>query len=682
VKSRFKKPDLAQGKNDIMNTSIYRQIKNTKVPFLKNELHKKLLLENLKKVELKFQSNVVEKKQGFLEYFFAGKNLKYSLSLSSVLILVFIFAFVLSFFNTNRKIHTAFYLEKGNAFIKSKPVNEIINKNLKNNDIVSTGLDSSLSIKINDSNIILSELTEIKIMDLSKNKHKEITRFKLLKGNIYCSVKLPDKNSGFEVFTDNAKFCFRGTKFSVDITENNDIILKVEEGLVEISNYIDSIKNLRKIKYYPEVFNRLNNLISEKQLIRKGDRAYISDVFLKDFNLRLNNFVSGIFSINSGHLHDKDISEKIAMFEIESAQLINKTANSNTPDINEKVMKKETFEIKKVSRLTGVNLKEISTGLSADKNSIYIASDSDNAVYCIDPAAGEIKWIFKDQNLKNITSNVYSWKNFIIVGSLNKIFILNKSGNVILSKDIEKGVNYWPDFIESDNKIYIPTSHNIYVYDGISINALENFPESIGQLFISTNDSQLFCFDLNSLDITIYDLNEKRIVKRLAKLKARAFMAPIICGKYLYIADINGNIYKYDQSIDNSIPKIIRINAGIADMIKNDGKLYFVADDGWFYQIDLNEFKTVYHLSKVDEHTTIDKNLTKKMMVNGNYIYYSADNGRIFYYNISNSDFKFIDIHENIGHKALIGTPVKIGDSIYFMDLESDLFKLSKKIIQ
>jgi len=164
----------------------------------------------------------------------------------------------------------------------------------------------------------------------------------------------------------------------------------------------------------------------------------------------------------------------------------------------------------------------------------------------------------------------------------------------------------------------------------------------------------------------------------IGKIRNRAFMAPLIIDGQLYIADIGGKVYKYNLSDVNKKPDIISGDFNIINMIEHNKRLYFIASDGYFYKIDCASFTSFEKIAKADINPDPDKYLTKKLLLVNNEIYFSSDTGKIFYYDINQSIWKFLTIDDNNNNNPLIGTPVKIGKYVYFLDNKSYIYILSR----
>ena len=153
----------------------------------------------------------------------------------------------------------------------------------------------------------------------------------------------------------------------------------------------------------------------------------------------------------------------------------------------------------------------------------------------------------------------------------------------------------------------------------------------------------------------------------------------LISGKYLVAGDIKQNLYRFDYQSNNTKPDILEINIGVLSNILAIGKnIYFVAKDGLFYTVNINTFNNARIMMKVDNNPMQDKYLIKKLLRDGNILYFASDTGKLFSYDISTQEANLIQIEDNIDNLALIGTPVKIKDAIYVFDIKANIYKKHK----
>ena len=84
---------------------------------------------------------------------------------------------------------------------------------------------------------------------------------------------------------------------------------------------------------------------------------------------------------------------------------------------------------------------------------------------------------------------------------------------------------------------------------------------------------------------------------------------------------------------------------------------------------------------RVDKNPIQDKYLTKKLFRDKNILYFASDTGKVFTYDITTGNADLVEIDDNKNNNPLIGTPVKIKDAIYFVDVKSNIYKKHKKIM-
>jgi hypothetical protein len=152
-------------------------------------------------------------------------------------------------------------------------------------------------------------------------------------------------------------------------------------------------------------------------------------------------------------------------------------------------------------------------------------------------------------------------------------------------------------------------------------------------------------------------------------------MSPVISGDFIFVADIAGNIYKFNYPANETLPKIIKINSGVVSLPKiKNGYLYFIANDGFLYKVNISVFKSAIKIMRVDSSPDSNKYLTKEISIYDNIIYICSDVGKLFYYDIKSGQSKFVDINNKTKDSPLIGTPVKIGEYIYFIDDKFNIY--------
>ncbi len=620
-----------------------------------------------------------------------------------------------NFFNFNRlvfitslfliflfSIFALFFFNNPDFFIKQKiPINNVSFKGTVNiirnnstfslfdkkyilkNDYIKTEDNSTSEIKLGDnSRIIAYQNTLLKVLNIKKDKNNEINKLYIERGKIECNVTLSSNKSIFEILTDISLISIKGTHFFVEVLENKDVIVDVLEGQVEIRNLIKSSINLKNIKVKDEIIkNELNKLLNQKILIEKNNSILISKNELENYNKDLDKFLIEIKDkINK--IENSQILKEIYDFKkinnMSKKEIIKSEIEKNKNTEEEEKNNNKKIIIKKIKINIGLSLNEKNTAITSDEKNIYISSDSNKAIICIDPKFEKTKWIFKHPDLDKITCAAISFKNKLILANPDNLFIININGNLDLLTEIKNGPIYWPELKRINNDLLIPTCNSIYKYNGETLSKLNNIPDILGQLYISSSQEKLFCLNLNEKNIMIYDLLNEQIIYSTNKINNRSFISPKLIGDFIYITDCISNIYRFNLKSQNANPEINNIGTGvISNLIFANNHLFFIANDGYFYKLNLTSFSTPNKMIQVDNNPNSDKYLTKKILMDQNNLYYGTDTGKIFYYDLKNNTCNLFKINENLDNLPLIGTPVKFNDYIYFIDINSNVYKMN-----
>ena len=612
---------------------------------------------------------------------------RYALSLCVLFFLLFF-----SYLYINRNIlffnNKCFITElNGNALIKDaynqiKKINTVPYNVQKSHEII-TQENSSLKFIIGDNSVIqMEQLSELKIVEIFKKKGIERTNLFVNSGNINFKAKFLNKNFLFEVDTDLIIIKITGTDFTVNVDKNKLIKVFVKEGKVQIIPKINIVE-LEKIKKIDFHFGeKIKNIILSGIELNKGESIEISYSNFKDIESQILEITDLMYNnLNKSKNSKEKIKKNIAnskesidkIIDLKS-KLFKIVKESEIQEAIKKLKKEKKFIIDKISGNININFSEKNTYITNDDDTIFISSDSNTAVYSINHATGKLKWTFKNLELKDITSPIIPFNDKLVLGTSNYIYILDKKGKILIKEKLDNGITYWAECIIAQNKIFIPTVRYLYFYDGEKIDIFNDYPKSLGQLYISYFNDKLFCMDSNELNIKIFDLIDNRIIWTSSKLNNRSFIKPEINNNIIYIADIKNNLYKFSYE-KNMIPEVINIGTGIlTNFIFNNKKIYFIGNDGFFYELNNNIKKKII---KVDNNPEINKYLTKKLVKYNNYILFCSDTGDIFYYDTSNDEKALLNIPQNSKKLPLIGTPVILNNNIYIIDIESNLYKMS-----
>ena len=611
---------------------------------------------------------------------FFTNSLKFLAVAASFIIICVIFYFFYIINNKNH-LYSKIIQTKGNIIINNKQYVESSNKiYILKGKTLTTGKKSKIHFIIGNNSIIkLNELSKIKILQSKKKKNEEFTKIYLLKGSINFSVKLSTTNSKFEVIVNSALFSVKGTKFDIELKNNNDVYLNVTEGVVEISNYIKINSDLNIIKNKnKEIYNDLIKIKNIRSLIKKGESIVLKNNLIKEYNTEQNKLIEEIILNikNKNQLNKNDrriIDDKINNL-IEKSNDILVHLNKNKILLEEKDKNKKDIIIKKIPLKLNIKLTESDTTITSDNRNIYVSSGKDKTVYCIDPLKEILKWKVNNKRIKNITSPAFPYKDKIILCTPDNIIIINMDGKIIKIIDIPMGPSYWASPKNINDSLYIPTFDTLYKFKNNDL-SLNEILKSNGQMYINSDLENIYYTVLNEKKIKIYNIKKNKIIWESQKFKDRAFIPPIKQKDNIYVGDISGYIYKYSIN-KNSVQTIINEAGIMSDMIHIEGYLYFIANNGFLYRINTSIFKEIEKIEQIEVNPDLNKFLTKNLIIKGNLIYYCSDTGKIFTYDIINKKGIYINIPDNINNLPLIGKPIVIDNKFYFIDVESNIYKL------
>ncbi len=613
--------------------------------------------------------------------------LKYGFALSSLLIIFLSVFFIIKLFIPAQNscivssINGDVFSIKENKYKKRIKLND----NLKEKELISTKKNSEMKINIGNSTVTINENSELILSKLYKKKNTEKTNLYLNTGNFYFDLAKMDKDSFFQVETENILLSTIGTKFLINVTNIKDIVVVLNEGqlsiVIKFKNY-----NLSYIKKINKNFAKeIEATICDKIILNENEKIEISYNKFKEAEDEIAKIINSFSDELKKNKGSKDrINEiiknaKVKIFEITEIKknILNKKHISSKDNITE--IEKDLFLIEKLPYTNNIELTEKNTYITNDNTNIYITSESNNQIYCIDCKTGKIKWKFSDEKMNGLTSPATSFDDIIVLSNPDNIFILNKKGEIKTSIKLEKGVNYWASPLKANNKIIIPASQNIYYYDGDSIKIIKEFGNSLGQIYASYYNNKLFCLDSNDQKIKIFDLIENKIIWTSSQIENRIFCYPSVIENNIYVSDFKNNFYKFGFKNDKTSPEIIKMGIGtVSNLVYNKNYIYFIANNGYFYSINLLKFNYAKKITSVDLNPNNNKYLTKKLLNDSDDIYFSSDTGKVFYYDCSENNFKFIEIENNKDNNPLIGSPIKINNGIYFIDSKFNIYKLLK----
>ena len=618
----------------------------------------------------------------------------YALSFASLLIILMVS--ILPFLSLNTLNKTVVTFAENTVSIidnKNNKINAKSNDAIKEKNRVETEADSSANISIgNDAKISLKENTSILFSKLYKKKESVKSGMYLDNGEAHFTVNKLNSLSVFKVETETIFIEVAGTEFIVTVNNKKDTKVEVIEGRLLISPKFNTEIEIKSIRRHDKGFSKeIEQIINEKFVLEKGQ---ILEVSFNDFNESKNEILKTTSNIAGEISKVKKNRQKIEAIKRRSKARIKKIREARNKIFKLKTkadasmiknnQNKEKQELKyyteKIGTLPNLAFTEKSTSLSTDGQFVYITSDSNTTLYCINPSNAKIIWGYKDAQLNDLTGPAVSYKNKIILPTFNKIYIFDKTGKVIESFDVEKGTNYWAEAKISEDKLFIPTSSGVYLYGNTDLNKMDIPAKILGQLYIALTGKKVYFLDSNEQVLKIYNVETNDIEWISDKLENRSFSAPLITGDYLYITDYKSNIYRFDLNTKSPAPEIINIETGvISNLVYHKKNIYFVANNGFFYSIDTEKFDNAVKIITVDKNPNYNIYLTKKLIVHENDLYFSSNTGNLFHYGSDADIREFIEIDSNAKKNPLIAAPIKIKNEIYLIDTEANIYRVTKK---
>ncbi len=279
---------------------------------------------NTKAIKIIDNYNPNIKKQNIKQNIFEFKYFKFVFAtVTSLIIIIFtLFLFIKTIpeYKAKTQIKTNIFSYTGDY--KIERLTEVYKKtsSIKNNDIIQTEKNSIVSVSIgNKTTLNIFELSEIKFIELRKNKNNEISRFFLNRGKIECFVNLPTRESIFKIYTDISTISVKGTHFILNVNEDKSINLYVYKGIVEASNLIKQSEILKNLKIESDIYQVLQKLINQNIQVKQNDFIIIQNDMIKKLN---NDFNLLIDRIKNNSKKDKDIIDEIHKIESTFSNLL------------------------------------------------------------------------------------------------------------------------------------------------------------------------------------------------------------------------------------------------------------------------------------------------------------------------------------------------------------------------
>jgi outer membrane protein assembly factor BamB len=698
------KKNHLQDTPDYLNRKIYDMFGNSKNPTKEG-------LRNEKKI-------------------FSGNNpLKFSFAFICLIILAVSTYFIaLNFISKNKSVNSCFVSNvSGVASLMNEKTNKasIIEKDQKifESSVISTDKDSVCELVIGEKSIVkMNGLSMIKLLQLSKKNNFENTTIAIDHGEIYFKPSKVSKGSSFKVVAGLFTIKVTGTEFVVKV-DDNELEIFVKEGRVIIdSNYKIRHMNLKRIDSV--LANKIGTFTEQISTIGQNEKMEIDNNIIQKINSETDSFVSSLENDFENNKNDKKKLKEIVKSAIENIDHItirqkesmvkmpfdkddislfadHPMTGLNTVDESGKNLTNENHPIEentrnesnmvmknmnhgndafwKITELPGPDmaLKEKNCSTSLYGKNIIIADDDDKNIYCLDTVDGKLKWKFADKIMRTVSSCPVEYKNNLIFGTPDALFVLNSEGKLVSMKKIENGVIFWPQFVKLNGILYIPTSKKLFLFDGETFGQPENFPDFTGQAYISGDIGNIYVSLLNEKTIFSYGLNEKSINWKSGPLIQRSFVQPLVYENFIITGDSAGNIYKFNRTSNEIKTEILKIDTGIIScLIDSENFIYFIANDGFLYKINAGSFRICEKLFQVDENPDPDIYFTKKIVVVGKKFFFNSNNGKIFFYDTSEGRSGFINLNNRNEVYPLIGTPMILNQNLFSVDIKSNIYRI------
>ncbi|MBN2544389.1 MAG: FecR domain-containing protein [Spirochaetes bacterium] len=549
------------------------------------------------------------------------------------------------------------------------------------NSILMTSDRSVLELTLNEKSFIkIDENSLLNIDKLYKKNETTDTGLSIKNGMVSFELAELNRESKFEVETGQFVINVVGTDFSVKVTDDGSSSIIVNEGEVNARIKLNQEIYISLDKFKKEDAEKLRALIDREISVKKEQQIELNDkevILLSQLLLEILKRVS--YESSSEKIYEKFNIEIKNFNELKDKVLIEQTAvkeDKITETDQKKAGTSDDPDIYSLKFSLGINLTERETSVTSDGTLMYVTSDSNKKIFCIDFKNSSQQWAFFDADINKFTCAPVSFQNKLVLSTPFYIFAINSSGRAVMKKAVDKGTTYWAGIIKYGNKLFIPTSSTVFAYDGNTIIALPDFPETIGQIYLTVSGSNLFCSVPNEKKIKIYDIKQSKIVWTSEDLNQRTFMSPVVYKDEVVIIDSSGLVYKINY-LDNS-KKTLQLDAGVVSQpLLYADDIYFIANNGYFYNVSLKNFNNYAKISKIDNNPDSNKYLTKKILKYNKNFFITSDKGTLFQYDLNTKKLK--EFFVNKEGLPLISTPVVINGYLYLIDSKSNLYQVVLK---
>jgi hypothetical protein len=193
------------------------------------------------------------------------------------------------------------------------------------NDIITTGLQSSCDIKIGGSIIRVKEKSNVKLSELYRKGDIEKTTVDLDVGKLLCKAKKLSKSENFLVKTPTAVAGVRGTKFTVETDAQKTSRIKVFNGNVTVVKRVKQLEDasIEKImETAPSLSEEEKVIVTEKEV--KQAEKIVEQAIEQEQKIN-QNVEAAVIKVMETHQQDVVVATKeIQKFKIEDFKEENK----------------------------------------------------------------------------------------------------------------------------------------------------------------------------------------------------------------------------------------------------------------------------------------------------------------------------------------------------------------------
>lgn len=235
-----------------------------------------------------------------------------------------------------------FYIGEVKKNNKDAEIGDIILQN----DLISTGIQSSCDIKIGGSIIRVKEKSNVKLSELYRKDNIEKTTLDLDVGKMLCKAKKLSKSESFMVKTPTAVAGVRGTKFTVEADVQKTSRIKVFDGDVKVIKRVKQIEDKveKVLETAASITDEQKVIITEKEV--KATEKIVEKAILDEQKINVNAEAAATKAIDA-HKADIGIAKKeVQKFKVEDF----KDENKEMIAVKEKP-KEVMVELKKIVKL-------------------------------------------------------------------------------------------------------------------------------------------------------------------------------------------------------------------------------------------------------------------------------------------------------------------------------------------